>query len=384
MAVLLGTAAVISVGCAAQVPAPTVQTAPPSAAASPGLSQQQLDQLVAPIALYPDPLLTDILTAATYPLEVVEAQRWVADPANAGLKGDALAAALDGKDWDASVKSLVPFPQVLQMMDSQLDWTQSLGEAFLAQEADVMDAVQRSRRRAQTAGTLKSSPQETVVNDGDAVTIMPPPTQVIYVPTYDPWCVYGPWPYPGYPPYYFAPWPGYCGPADYVIGFDVGLFLPFAFWDWGYFDWHHHRIGINRDHYSHYDHGHGGRDQGGHDQGGRGPGGDTWHHDPSHRVGVPYRDARNAGQFQPDRNYHQSFRGYAGRDGEPAPSARPAPPAFGSFGSGRAAQAESARGQMSRQGMSGGASRGGFGGGGGHGGGGSGGGGGGHGGGGRH
>ena len=125
---------------------------------APTYAAPQLDQLLAPIALYPDPLLAQILMAATYPLEVVEAARWVQDPNNARLRGDQLDAALQPQDWDPSVKSLVPFPQILQMMNSKLDWTQALGNAFLAQQADVMDSVQRLRAQAQAAGTLQSSP----------------------------------------------------------------------------------------------------------------------------------------------------------------------------------------------------------------------------------
>jgi hypothetical protein len=122
----------------------------------------ELDQLLAPVALYPDQLLGQILMASTYPLEVVEAARWVEDPNNARLKGDQLAAALQGKDWDPSVKSLAPFPQILRMMDDRLDWMQKLGDAFLAQQNEVMDSVQRLRRQAEEAGTLQSSPQQTV------------------------------------------------------------------------------------------------------------------------------------------------------------------------------------------------------------------------------
>jgi hypothetical protein len=352
IAVLIGTTALVQAGCVAPAPPPavppppTVQAPPPASPAAMSLTPQQLDQLVAPVALYADPLLADVLTASTYPLEIVEAQRWLADPKNAALKGDALTAALAAKDWDPSIKSLVPFPPILQLLDGHLDWTEHLGEAFLAQQGDVMDAVQRLRHRAQGAGLLKSSPQQTVASDGDIVAISPPPSQVIYVPAYDPWCVYGPWPYPPYPPFYYAPWPGVCGPADYVFGWDFGLFLPWPYWEWGFFDWHHHEIGIHRDRYDRF-------------HPGRGPGGDVWHHDPAHRGGVPYRDAHNAGQFQSGRDYHQSFRGYEGRDGEPAESGRRAPPAFENFGSGRDTSAASERGMGSLHGMSGGGGHGG-------------------------
>ncbi len=342
VAALMGTSVIMSTACVAQDAPPPAQQAVP---AGPSLTLQQLDQLVAPVALYDDPLLADILTASTYPLEVVEAHRWVSDPANAALKGDALTTALADQDWDPSVKALVPFPNVLQMMDNHLDWTEGLGEAFLAQQGDMMDAVQRLRRQAQSAGTLKSSPQQTVANDGDDVTISSPPSDVIYVPDYNPWCAYGPWSYPIYAPYYFEPWPGYCGPADYVIGWDAGIFLPFGFWEWGDFDWRYHHIVINHGHLNQY--------HSRHEQAG-----DVWQHDPAHRVGVPYRDPRNTRQFQPTQVSHQSFRGYEGRDGEPSESTRPAPPAFGNYGSGLNTRIQSERGQSSRGGLSGGTGRG--------------------------
>jgi Protein of unknown function (DUF3300) len=138
------------------------QTSAPPAQAAPLYTTAQLDQLLAPVALHPDQLLGQILMASTYPLEVVEAARWVEDPNNARLKGDQLAAALQDKDWDPSVKSLAPFPQILRMMDDRLDWMQKLGDAFLAQQDEVMDSVQRLRRQAEEAGTLQSSPQQTV------------------------------------------------------------------------------------------------------------------------------------------------------------------------------------------------------------------------------
>jgi hypothetical protein len=143
--------------------------------------------------------------ASTYPLEVVEAARWVEDPNNARLKGDQLAAALQGKDWDPSVKSLAPFPQILRMMDDRLDWMQKLGDAFLAQQNEVMDSVQRLRRQAEEAGTLQSSPQQTVTTQDQTITVEPANPNVVYVPIYDPTVVYGAWPYPDYPPYYFPP-----------------------------------------------------------------------------------------------------------------------------------------------------------------------------------
>ena len=153
-----------------QSPAPAPA---PQAPTAPTLSQAQLDQLLAPVALYPDELVSKVLMASTYPLEVVQAARWVQDAGHAKLKGDQLAAALQSEDWDPSVKSLVPFPQILGMMNERLDWMQKLGDAFLSQPDDVTDSVQRLRRQAQAAGTLKSSPQQVVTDQDQTITVEP-------------------------------------------------------------------------------------------------------------------------------------------------------------------------------------------------------------------
>jgi hypothetical protein len=356
IALCAAAAIVMAAVCRAQ-DAPAQQ----SVASGSPLTGDQLDQLVAPVALYPDPLLADILTAATYPLEVVEANRWGSDPGNASLNGDALTAALSSEDWDPSVKSLVPLPEILQMMDSHLDWMESLGEAFLAQPDDVMDAVQRMRRRAQAAGNLNSPSDEAVSSEDGDIEISPPPSDVIYVPQYDPWCAFGAWPYPPSAPYYFSPWTGDCLEADDSVLFDAGIAWPFIFWDWGYFDWRHHQLRIHRDRYAGF---HPARE----------PKTDVWHHDPAHRADVPYADPRNASQYEPHASDHQSFRGYAGGtsgvtaapQSEHAPPPdyerglvespqpeRAMPPAFESFDSGRIVQMESERGMESR-GISGG------------------------------
>lgn len=247
-------------------------------------SAAQLEQLVAPIALYPDALLGPVLMASTYPLEVVEAERWVQEPANAALRGDALASALETIDWDPSVKALVPFPAVLQMMSSHLDWMQRLGDAFLAQQADVMDAVQRLRAQAANAGSLQSTPQQTVTTEGGEIYIEPASPDVLYVPVYNPVVIYGTWLYPAYPPYYFPPPPEYYYAPVYTgIVFSVGFVIVHSFWGWHHFDWRYHRINvdahrvnvINRYDIEHYHR----------------PAfeGRFWTHDPQHRVGVPYR-----------------------------------------------------------------------------------------------
>src|SRR5208337_3655182 len=152
------------------------------------IGPQELDQMLAPIALYPDSLLAQVLIAATYPDQVTEADRWM--KANPNLKGDALNDALDKMDWDLSVKALAPFPQVLDMMAKESAWTQRLGDAFLAQQVDVMDAIQRLRQKAQAAGTLQTTEQQKVVVKGEAIEIEPVNPEVVYVPRYDPVVAY--------------------------------------------------------------------------------------------------------------------------------------------------------------------------------------------------
>ena len=164
--------------------------------------QAELDQMLAPVALYPDSLLSQVLMASTYPLEVVQAARW--SRANPGLKGQDAVRAVEHMDWDPSVKSLTAFPQILTMMDEKLEWTRRLGEAFLAQQADVMDTVQGLRRRAEAAGNLRSSEQMRVAREGEVITIHQPAPEVVYVPYYNPAVVYGPWWWPAYPPVYWG------------------------------------------------------------------------------------------------------------------------------------------------------------------------------------
>jgi hypothetical protein len=270
---------------------PTSQpVAPQQVAPQPGAAiyePAQIDQLLAPIALYPDQLLGQILMASTYPLEVAEAGRWLQDPNNAALRGDALAATLDQVDWDPSVKSLVPFPSVVQMMNDQLEWTQKLGDAFLAQQADVMDSVQRLRWEAYNAGRLRSSPQQIVSIQGSEIVIQPANPSVVYVPYYDPSVVYGAWAYPDYPPYYFAPPPGYVyGPAFAGIGFGIGYGVFGPFWGWDEFDWRRHRVHIDRDRFARMDRFH--RET---------VASDTWQHAPEHRRGLTYRDPVSQQRF---------------------------------------------------------------------------------------
>ncbi len=184
-------------------------------------TQQELDQMLAPIALYPDSLLSQILMASTYPLEVVEAARW--SRANPNLKGDEAVRAVEQNTWDPSVKSIVAFPQILQMMDEKLGWTERLGDAFLSQQALVMDTVQNLRQKAYEVGNLKSTDQVRVAQQGQTIVIEPTRPEVIYVPYYDPLVVYGPWWWPAYPPVYWAPWPGYFVGPGFGVGFVWGV-----------------------------------------------------------------------------------------------------------------------------------------------------------------
>lgn len=192
--------------------------------ASPQLiSSAQLQSLVSPIALYPDSLLSLMFLASTYPLEVAEAYNW--RRTNSNLSGAALQDALKAQSWNDSVKSLISFPQAFDMMGSKLQWTQNLGNAYKLQPGDVMKAVQVLRKRAMQAGSLKTNQQITVSTDADSnILIAPANTQVVYVPSYSPAVVYGPWPYPDYPPY-----PAY-NPAWGMMSFGVGLAVGDAFW----------------------------------------------------------------------------------------------------------------------------------------------------------
>jgi hypothetical protein len=257
----------------------------PPQMATPSSGPAQLAQILAPVALYPDPVLTSILTASTYPLEVVEAARWVSDPGNAELTGDQLLAVLQQKDWDPSIKSLAPFPAILKMMSDQLDWTQQLGNAVLAQQARVMDTVQMLRRQA-------STPQQTVTNDGGSVDIEPTNPGQVAVPSYDPSVVYGGWPYPEAPPAEFAA-AGY-GPGDYDPAYADGWYfeppvvLAGGIWFWGGFDWRDHQIAVTPDRFDAFSPLH------------HFAGGAIWQHDPLHRRGVAYRDAAVQQHFQPD------------------------------------------------------------------------------------
>jgi len=270
------------------------------------VSQDQLDELLAPIALYPDTLLSQILMAATYPIEIVEADRWLKQ--NSNLTGDSLDSALKEKPWDVSVKSLCHFPRELAMMSEKLAYTVALGDAFLGQQDQVMDSIQKLRAKAQAAGHLTSTDKQNVTMQDQYISIEPVTPDVIYVPAYDPCWAYGPWWYPVCSPPWFW-WP------DLVV--DVGFFWgpaifvgPIDFWC-GFF-WHRHglfvnvnktlvvgKIGITRLH----------------------GGVEIWQHDPMHRRGVSYRSPATARQFgqtlRPGVEARRAFRGFAPTAGGP-------------------------------------------------------------------
>jgi hypothetical protein len=262
-------------------------------------SKQQLDQMLAPIALYPDDLLTNVLMASTYPLDVVQAARWRTDPANTKLRGDALAKALEAKDWDPSVKALVQFPKVLQTMSEKLDWTQKLGDAFLGQQDEVMDEIQVLRAKADAAGNLKTNKQQTVTKQSDNVIVVEPATpNVVYVPEYQPSVVYGSWWYPDYPPYYW-PYPG----AAFVNGFfwGAGIAVAGGIWGWNHFDWHNHNIDIDVNRWNNIN------------VRGAKITSNNWRHDPAHRGPVPYRDKATRekfGQTARARGDSKDYRGF--------------------------------------------------------------------------
>jgi hypothetical protein len=230
----------VMIACVWCVPLGAMAQQSATAPTQPLLKPAELDQLVAPIALHPDPLLSEILIASTYPLEVVQADRWA--QSNKALKGEALTAALAKQSWDDSVKALIQVPSVLTTMSEQLDWTQKLGDAVLAQQADVMDAIQRLRSRARANGKLESTKQQTVTleteNQKQYIAIEPASPSELYVPYYEPAVVYGDWPYPDYAPYYFPPPYGYVAGAALATGvaFAAAVAVRHAFWgncDWG-------------------------------------------------------------------------------------------------------------------------------------------------------
>ncbi len=298
-----GSAMLTAPAARAQAPSPQpIATADENA----NLSQAQLEQLLAPIALFPDELLMQMLMAATYPMEIVLAQRWLGQAQNAALQGDALAQALQAQAWDASVKSMVPFPDLVKMMSDQLEWTQQLGDAVLAQQEDVFNAIQVLRGRAKEAGHLESGPQQTVtvtqnvtvapasggvvVAPPQIITIAPTNPEVVFVPAYNPTVVFGTWPWPSHPPVYMPPPPGW-GVANALLtgmAFATGAAVVGSLWGWarpawgrGYADINVNRvnnINVNRTQIN----------------------SNRWQHDVSHRHGVAYSNREVNNRFRGD------------------------------------------------------------------------------------
>ncbi len=296
--------------------APPPQPPGPEGEAPPLLTPQQLDDLVAPIALYPDPLVAQILAAATYPLEVVEADRWL--QANPGVQGTALTDAAQNQPWDPSVQALVVLPSVLGMLDRNLAWTINLGNAFLAQEADVMDAIQRQRQRALSAGSLASNQQQLVQQSTEAnqtaIEILPAQPEVVYVPVYDPVVIWGAPVYHPWPPFWYPPRPVGAVIAAGFAGFFFGVVVAHSFhhwggwsgWGWGV-GWHRHTVVVNNTFYVRNNY----RLPSKYIRSGPSP----WSHDPRHRGGLAYPS-----------------RGVAGRVGAPAGRMPPPPTRQGGGG----------------------------------------------------
>jgi len=345
---------------------------------------EELEQILAPIALYPDSLLTQVLMASTYPLEIVQADRWAKQ--NKNMKGDSLAKALEAQSWDPSVKSLVNFPQVLTMMSDKVDWTQKVGDAFLAQQKDVLGTVQKLRAKAQAAGNLKTTKEQVVKVEKEIIIIEPASPQVIYVPAYNPTVVYGAWAYPAYPPAPVYP-PGYVATTaavSFAAGAAVGAAWGYA---WGNANWHGGDVNVNVNQNNSVNNNISRSKYANQYQGTGQPGQGQWKHDASHRGGVAYRDQATAKQYNragsaQNVQNREAYRGKTGqgaggvsqpagagarpgtmdrggqasaRGGSPSPSTMQSggrQSAFGGMDKGSTTKMQSNRGQVSRQNMS--------------------------------
>lgn len=275
---------------------------------APAFSKEQLDQLTAPIALYPDTLLSQILMASTYPADVADAAKW--SKQNSSQKGEEAVKAVESQPWDPAVKSLVAFPQVLAMMGDKPDWVQNLGDAFLASSKDVLDSVQRLRAKAQAAGNLKSSEQQKVKVEKEpervpqeVIIIESADPQIVYVPTYNPTVVYGTWPYPAYPPYYYPPppmyYPGYAFASGLAFGIGVGITASL----WGNCNWGHGDVDIDVNRYNNINVNN--KIDGSHK---------NFQHNPENRRGAPYRDQRSQQKYGKDVPGASDRSNYRGRD----------------------------------------------------------------------
>ena len=284
LALLMANPVAASAQTADNPPAPS-SSAQPASQPPPGaelLKPEQLEALVAPIALYPDELLANVLAASTYPLEVVQADRWLKERKT--LKGDALKAEVEKQSWDDSVKALTSTPDVISMMSDKVDWTKNLGDAVLAQQPDVMDAIQRLRSKAYENKKLVTTKQQKVSvqtqENKQAIVIEPADPNTMYVPYYDPATVYGAWPYAEYPPYYFG-YPSYIGAGVIAAGLAFGTAWAIGRWGnyWGGgFNWGNRNVYVN--HYNRTTNI-----------------GNNWQHNPAHRQGVRYNNANVQQRF---------------------------------------------------------------------------------------
>ncbi len=281
-------------------------------AEEPVFSEAELDQMMAPIALYPDSLLAQILMAATYPTDVAEASKW--SKANSDLQGDDAVKAVQEKSWDPSVMSLAAFPQVLAIMGEKPEWVKDVGDAFLAAPETVMDTVQKLRKKAKDQGNLETTEEVKVKVDEPSssetiIVVEPADPQVVYVPNYNPTIVYGTWWWPGYTPWYYYP-PGYGFGSAVIrgIGFGIGIGITNALWGnfrWG---WGRGSVDINVNRYNNIN-----IDRNRIDGGRKRA---DWKHNPEHRGGAPYRDRKSREQFANKRGGADQRKNYRGRDAQ--------------------------------------------------------------------
>lgn len=302
MACAVALAPIASAHAQAQ-PAPA---AAPAAGAS-TFSKEQLDQMTSPIALYPDQVIAQILMGATYPTDIAAAAKW--SKANKDAKGDAAMKMVENEPWDPSVHALVAFPQVIQMMGDKMDWTQNIGDAFLAAPKDVLDSVQRLRAQAQKAGNLKTTEQQKVIveqapqTQQTVIKIEPSNPQTVYIPAYNPTTVYGTWAYPSYPPYYWPP-PAYYYPGySFGAGMMWGLGIAAVAGAWGNCNWGGGDINIDVNKFNNVNR----NKQIDRSQ-------TSFKHDASRRGGVPYRDQRSQQQFGQRANDAGQRNDFRGRD----------------------------------------------------------------------
>ena len=278
-----------------------IGTATTALAEDEALSQAELDQMLAPVALYPDTVLTHVLIAATYPLEIVQASRWV--KANPGVTGEDAVRAVESKSWDPSVKALVAFPQLLERLSNDLDWTEQLGEAFLADETQVLASIQTLRQKAYANGSLNDNQHVVVERERDIIVIEPARKEVVYVPVYDTRVVYGDWWWPSYPPVYWHTAGVYYRNSPFYWGISVNVRPWFYF---GIFDWHHRHVVVHHHYYhkppryypkrhKHY------------------VDARRWQHNTEHRHGVQYRRERLNREYNAGYGYRQPTREVQGQ-----------------------------------------------------------------------